>query len=98
MSPHLHHHLHRPGLVARVPLKAARWSATHPWRAIGAWFAFVAIAVSLAALVPTKETTDADYRLGAAARADAMAAAGHFADDQVESVLITAPQRGRGPH
>ena len=79
MSPHLH----RPGLVARVPLKAARWSATHPWRAIGAWFAFVAIAVSLAALVPTKETTDADYRLGESGRADAMATAGHFADDQV---------------
>ena len=90
MSPHLH----RPGLVARVPLKAARWSATHPWRAIGAWFAFVAIAVALAALVPTKETTDADYRLGESGRADAMAAAGHFADDQVESVLITARDGG----
>ena len=91
---------HRP-LVARVPLRAARWSATHPWRAIGAWFAFVAIAVALAALVPTKQTTDADYRLGESGRADAMAAAGHFADDQVESVLITGPRRrfagpGRG--
>jgi RND superfamily putative drug exporter len=56
MSPHLH----RPGLVARVPLRAARWSASHPWRAIGAWFAFVAVAVALAALIPTKQTTDAD--------------------------------------
>jgi RND superfamily putative drug exporter len=90
MSPHLH----RPGLVARVPLRAARWSATHPWRAIGAWFAFVAIAVALAALVPTKQTTDADYRLGESGRADAMTAAGHFADDQVEGILIQARDGG----
>jgi len=90
MSPHLH----RPGLVARVPLRAARWSASHPWRAIGAWFAFVAVAVALAAVIPTKQTTDADYRLGESGRADAMSSAGHFADDQVESVLITARDGG----
>ena len=90
MSPHLH----RPSLVARVPLRAARWSASHPWRAIGAWFAFVAVAVALAALVPTKQTTDADYRLGESGRADAMATAGHFPDDQVESVLIQSRDGG----
>jgi putative drug exporter of the RND superfamily len=90
MSPHLH----RPGLVARVPLRAARWSASHPWRAIGAWFAFVAVAVALAAVIPTKQTTDADYRLGESGRADAMSSAGHFADDQAESVLITARDGG----
>jgi RND superfamily putative drug exporter len=91
MSPHLS----RPGLIARLPLRAARWSATHPWRAIGAWFAFVAIAVSLAALVPTQETTDADYRLGESGRADAMTHGGGFADDQVESVLITDTSGGK---
>ncbi len=90
MSPHLH----RPSFVARVPLRAARWSASHPWRAIGAWFAFVAVAVALAALIPTKQTTDADYRLGESGRADAMAAAGHFADDQVESILIQSRDGG----
>jgi putative drug exporter of the RND superfamily len=90
MSP-----LHRPGLVARVPLRAARWSATHPWRAIGAWFAFVAIAVALAALIPTKQTVDSDYRLGESGRADAMTAAGRFSDDQVESVLVTARDGGQ---
>ena len=54
----------RPGLAARVPLTAARWSATHPWRAIGLWFAFVAVAVALAVLVPTRQTDETDYRLG----------------------------------
>jgi RND superfamily putative drug exporter len=89
MSPHLH----RPSLVARIPLRAARWSATHPWRAIGAWFAFVAIAVALSSFVSTKDTTDADDRTGESGVADAMQA-GHFAEPQSESVLITA--RGGG--
>ncbi len=87
--------LSRPGLVARVPLRAARWSAAHPWRAIGAWFAFVAVAVAVAALVPTRQTTAADYRLGESGRADAMTAAGRFADHQSESVLVTARDGGR---
>src|SRR4051812_31812612 len=86
MSPHLHD----PSLLARLPLRAARWSASHPWRAIGAWFAFVAVAVALAALIPTQQTTDADYRLGESGRADSLTAAGQFPDDQVETVLITA--------
>ena len=81
-------------VLSHLPLRAARWSATHPWRAIGAWFAFVAVAVALAALVPTKQTTDADYRLGESGRADAMVAAGHFPGGQVESVLVTARDGG----
>ena len=31
--------------LSELPLRAARWSANHPGRAIGAWFAFVLIAV-----------------------------------------------------
>lgn len=95
MSARPHRPTHPPSLVARVPLGAARWSATHPWRAIGAWFAFVAVAVALAALIPTKQTTDADYRIGESGRADSMAAAGHFPDDQVESVLIQSRDGSR---
>ena len=49
---------------------------------------------ALAALVPTQQTTDADYRLGESGRADAMVAAGHFPDGQVESVLVTARDGG----
>ena len=60
--------------LAGVPLRAARWSATHPWRAILAWFVFVLVAVGLAIAIPTQEPTDADYRLGESGRADAMVA------------------------
>ena len=37
-----------------IPLRAARWSATHPWRAILAWLVFVLVAVGLAVAVPTE--------------------------------------------
>jgi putative drug exporter of the RND superfamily len=75
--------------LSRLPLRAARWSATHPWRAIGGWFAFVLIAAAMAFVVPTQQTKDADYRIGESGRADAMVAAAHFLGGQTESVLIT---------
>src|SRR3954447_3272882 len=76
-------------LLSRLPLRAARWSATHPWRAIGAWFALVVVATSLAFVVHTQQTTDADYRLGDSGRADAMTSAAHLTHGQVESILVT---------
>jgi putative drug exporter of the RND superfamily len=80
--------------LSRVPLRAARWSATHPWRAIGAWLAFVVAATSLAFVMHTQQTTDADYRLGDSGRADSMIAAAHLSGGQVESIMITAPGGG----
>ena len=71
-------------------MRAARWSATHPWRALGAWLAFVIVAVSLAMLVPTAETTDADYRQGESGRADAMMSDAGLVDVDSENVLITS--------
>jgi RND superfamily putative drug exporter len=78
--------VHNP--LAGVPLRAARWSATHPWRAILAWFVFVLVAVSLAVAIPTKQTTDADYRLGESGRADAMLSAANLDHPDSENVLI----------
>ena len=76
--------------LAGVPLRAARWSAAHPWRAILAWFVFILIAVGLAIAVPTEETTDADYRLGESGRADAMVSAANLDHPDTENVLITS--------
>src|SRR3954452_6551546 len=70
--------------------RTARWCALHPWRAILGWVAFVAFAVGLATMIPTQETTDADYRLGESGRADALVSSGGFADPDTEPVLITA--------
>ncbi|WP_313406451.1 MMPL family transporter [Aeromicrobium sp.] len=74
--------------LSALPARAARWSATHPWRAIGAWLTFVAIAVGLAATIPTNETEDADYRVGESGRADQWVEASGLAPSPYESVLI----------
>ena len=76
--------------LTAVPMKAARWSAEHPWRAILGWIAFVAIAVGFAVAIPTQDTTDADYRVGESGRADAMIADAHLAQPDTENILITA--------
>jgi RND superfamily putative drug exporter len=70
--------------------RTARWCALHPWRAILGWVAFVVLAVGLAAMIPTQETTDADGRLGDSGRAAALIDAGHFDDADTEQVLITS--------
>jgi RND superfamily putative drug exporter len=73
-----------------LPLKAARWSATHPWRAIGAWLAFVLVAVALAVAIPTQETTDADYRVGDSGKASAISHDAGLDGRDSEEVLIRA--------
>lgn len=78
--------------MTAVPMRAARWSALHPWRAILAWIAFVAVAVGLAVMVPTQETTDADYRVGESGRADAMIDEAGLDPTDTENVLVTGPE------
>jgi RND superfamily putative drug exporter len=77
---------------AGLPTRTARWSATHPWRAIGAWLAMVVVAVGLALAVPTQQTTDADYRTGESGRAEELVAKAGLDAPDTENVLIT----GRG--
>lgn len=84
--------VHNP--LAGVPLRAARWSATHPWRAIGAWIAFVCIAAGLAIAVPTESTTDADYRIGDSGRAAQLIEDSGLKGASTEDVLITAREGG----
>jgi len=76
--------------ISSLAHRTARWCALHPWRAILGWVAFVAFAVGLATMIPTHETTDADYRLGESGRADAIVASAGFKDPDTEQVLITA--------
>ncbi|WP_183407142.1 MMPL family transporter [Nocardioides marmorisolisilvae] len=76
--------------LSRVPLRAARWSATHPWRAIGAWMAFVILAVGLAVAIPTKSTTDADYGVGDSGKAAALVRGAGMEALPTEDVLVRA--------
>ncbi|MDH2416820.1 MMPL family transporter [Nocardioides sp. CER19] len=72
-----------------VPLRIARWSAGHPWRAVGGWLAFVIIAVGLAAAVPTQETTDADYDTGDSGHAAALVRSAGMEAPDTERILVT---------
>lgn len=76
-------------LITRIPQRAARWSAEHPWRAILTWLVLVAAATSLAVLVPTHEAEDADYRIGQSGRADAMAEDAGLTAPDTELVLLS---------
>lgn len=75
--------------LAGAPVRAARWSATHPWRAIGGWIAFVAVAVALAAFIPTNTTVDADYREHESGRAAQWVDDAGFTDPLTENVLVS---------
>lgn len=76
--------------LSAIPLRAARWSATHPWRAIGGWLLLVTVAVGLTMTIPTNEATDADYRVGESGRAEALLDAAGLDRPPSENVLITS--------
>ncbi|TMQ98927.1 MMPL family transporter [Actinomadura soli] len=71
-------------------VKMARWSAGHPWRAIAAWFLFVIMCLGIGIAAGGNAATSADFRIGEAGRAEAMAAEGGLQQKPVEHVLITA--------
>ncbi|MGW0884268.1 MMPL family transporter [Streptomyces sp. NPDC002671] len=71
-------------------VRMARWSARHPWRAIVGWLVFVALCLGIGGAVGTHSATTADYRVGEAGRAEAMAAEGHLERRSTEQVLFSA--------
>jgi len=73
----------------QLTVRMARWSATHPWRAIGMWIVVVAACFALGSMTGTKESTN-EGDIGEVTRADNIVKSGNFEDHDVESVLITA--------
>ncbi|MDL4815660.1 MMPL family transporter [Actinomadura opuntiae] len=79
-----------------LPVRMARWSAGHPWRAIAGWFLFVVVCLGVGISVGGHPATTEDFRIGEAGRAEAMAAEGGLQQKPVEQILITAkPGTGR---
>ncbi|MBW8485161.1 MMPL family transporter [Actinomadura parmotrematis] len=81
--------------MTNLPVRMARWSARHPWRAIAAWFLFVFVCLGAGVSAGGHAATSADYRVGEAGRAEAMAEQGGLQRKPFERVLITAPDAGR---
>ncbi|MFI9724125.1 MMPL family transporter [Streptomyces sp. NPDC052396] len=73
-----------------LPVRAARWSALHPWRAITGWLVFVVLCLGLGIAVGTHNATTEDYRVGEAGRAEAMATEGHLQRRPTEQVLVSS--------
>lgn len=77
---------HRRSPVVRV----ARWSATHPWRALSLWLTLVVGAVALMAVFPTQSMSDDDYGVGQSGRAAEMVRDADLKEAPSEAVLITS--------
>jgi RND superfamily putative drug exporter len=70
--------------------RLARWSATHPWRAIGAWVLLVAICFAGGSATGVRTASDSQLEIGESGRADEIARVGGLNPPTVENVLITA--------
>ncbi|GHI07699.1 hypothetical protein AQI88_25620 [Streptomyces cellostaticus] len=71
-------------------VRIARLSARHPWRALVGWLLFVALCLAVGSAVGTHKATTADYRVGEAGRAEALAADGHLERRPTEQILVSA--------
>jgi len=71
-------------------VRLARWSATHPWRAIVMWAVFVAVCFAVGGAAGTRQPTDHQLGVGESGRASDIAAAGNLKSPAVENVLISA--------
>lgn len=76
----------------RYTVRIARWSATHPWRAIVGWIVFVAVCLAVGSYASARGATSADYRIGEAGHAQEIMARGGLTERSVENVLIAARQ------
>jgi RND superfamily putative drug exporter len=74
-----------------VTVRAARWSATHPWRAIGLWLLLVVVAVGLSAAVPKQTTKAEDTWIGQSGTASELIRQAGLEDKPSETVLLTDP-------
>ncbi|MEU2713579.1 MMPL family transporter [Streptomyces sp. NPDC007205] len=78
-----------------LTVRMARWSAGHPWRALVGWLLFMALCLGVGSAVGTDSAKTADYRVGEAGRAEAMAAEGHLDRPSTEQILVSALPRSR---
>ena len=83
----------RPEPARRPPtVRVARWSATHPWRAVALWLVFVAACVALGSLVSLRSSTALQTSTGQSGRALHLLHQADLVDPATEDVLITARQ------
>ncbi|WP_203454349.1 MMPL family transporter [Jiangella aurantiaca] len=72
-----------------MTVRIARWSATHPGRAIGGWFAFVVLCLAAMSVAGIQQASQLDLGIGESGRADRMLDEGGLEAPITENVLIT---------
>jgi RND superfamily putative drug exporter len=72
-------------------VRAARWSATHPWRAIALWLAFVAACFAVGQAAGTHKATSLDQAVGQSGQAAHWLHDAKMDDPAKESILISSP-------
>ncbi|WP_239459833.1 MMPL family transporter [Nocardioides daejeonensis] len=75
--------------MSRLAESSARWSARHPWRAVGTWLLLIGVAVGLLMTVPTVTADGSDYWQGESGKASRMTEEAGLDLPFSESVLIT---------
>ncbi|MFG2774419.1 MMPL family transporter [Streptomyces sp. NPDC048350] len=81
---------------APVTVRTARWCATHPWKAIAGWVLLVVVCIGAGAAAGTNKGSFADFWIGEAGRAEAMASGSGLTPPPVEQVLIERTARTSG--
>jgi putative drug exporter of the RND superfamily len=76
--------------ASRRTVRVARWSATHPWRAVALWLVFVAACVTVGNLAGLREQSDLDSTIGQSGRAAHWIHDAHLDGRDTENILITA--------
>jgi RND superfamily putative drug exporter len=72
-------------------VRVARWSATHPWRAIGLWLLLVVVAVGMSVVVPKQQAEHKDTWVGQSGQAAELIEKAGLGDRPTETVLLTDP-------
>jgi RND superfamily putative drug exporter len=73
-----------------VTVRVARWSATHPWRAIALWLAFVVSCIALGNVAGLRTTSDIDELTGQSQQAARWVHDAGLESPDSENVLVTA--------
>ncbi|MGN6607660.1 MAG: MMPL family transporter [Jatrophihabitans sp.] len=73
-----------------VTVRAARWSARHPWRAVALWLVFVAACVAVGGSVGTHRIGHLDSGVGQSGQASRWIHDAHLEAPDTEDVLVTA--------
>ncbi len=76
-------------------LRVARWSATHPWSAIGLWVVFVVLCLFLGGAAGTNKLDSEESGVRESGRAGKIVSSGDFTERPEENVLITSDSGGK---